>query len=176
MNAEIMTMEQISRLIRDVADFPKKGILFKDITPVLENAEAFQSLAKNLAARVSPQTDKLVAIESRGFILGAAVAQHCGCGLVLVRKPGKLPRETLRETYALEYGTDSLEIHRDALKAGDRVTLIDDVLATGGTAAAVEKLCANLGAQVLGSLFMMEIDFLKGRTKLSNPLVSLLNV
>ena len=112
----------------------------------------------------------------RGFILGAAVAQHCWCGLVLVRKPGKLPRETVRETYDLEYGTDSLEMHKNALKPGDRVTIIDDVLATGGTAAAVEKLCLRLGAQVLGSVILMEIEALNGRAKLQNPLVSLIAI
>ena len=169
-----MTIDQIHRLIRTVPDFPKPGIQFKDITPILENSEAFLSLAQILADQVVQQTNKLVAIESRGFILGAAVAQHCQCGLVLVRKPGKLPRETVRESYELEYGTDSLEMHKDALKPGDRITIIDDVLATGGTASAVEKLCLRLGAQVLGSVFLMEIEALKGRAKLTSPSVSLI--
>ncbi len=171
-----MTIDQINRLVLTVPDFPKKGISFKDITPILENSEAFLSLAKLMAERIHKNTDKLIAIESRGFILGAAVAQHCGCGLVLVRKPGKLPRETVRETYDLEYGTDSLEMHKNALKPGDRVTIIDDVLATGGTAAAVEKLCLRLGAQVLGSVILMEIEALNGRAKLQNPLVSLIAI
>ncbi len=171
-----MNIDQISRLIKTVPDFPKKGIQFKDITPVLENGEAFKALAKLIAENIHKSTDKLVSIESRGFILGAAVSQHLSCGLVLVRKPGKLPRETVRESYALEYGTDSLEIHKDALKPGDRVTIVDDVLATGGTASAVEKLCNHLGAQVLGSVFMIEIEFLKGRTKLAHPALSLISV
>jgi adenine phosphoribosyltransferase len=171
-----LSMQEIQRLIRDVPDFPKAGIVFKDITPVLENAEAFRSLAQHLAEKVHPQVDKLVAIESRGFILGAAVAQHINAGLVIVRKPGKLPRETVRENYALEYGTDSLEVHKDALKPGDRIVILDDVLATGGTAAATEKLCERLGAQVLGSVFLMELVFLKGRDRLKNPNISLLQI
>ncbi|MCB0350904.1 MAG: adenine phosphoribosyltransferase [Bdellovibrionales bacterium] len=169
-----MTVDQISRLIRTVANFPKPGVNFKDITPVLENSEAFRALSKHLAEKVNPQTDKLVAIESRGFILGAAVAQHLSCGLVIVRKPGKLPRETIREDYVLEYGSDSVEIHKDSLKPGDRVTIIDDVLATGGTASAVEKLCEKAGAQVLGSIFMMSIESLDGKSKLTYPNQSLL--
>lgn len=171
-----MNLEQIHRMIKTVSDFPKKGIQFKDITPVLENGEAFRSLAKLLAEKVNPASTKLISIESRGFILGAAVAQQLGCGMVLVRKPGKLPRETVKESYALEYGTDSLEVHKDALKPGDKVTIIDDVLATGGTAGAVEKLCAHLGAEVLGSVFLMEIEFLNGRSKLTRPNVSLMKV
>jgi adenine phosphoribosyltransferase len=150
--------------------------MFKDITPILENGEAFLSLSKIIAEKVSKQTDKLVAIESRGFILASAVAQQLGCGMVLVRKPGKLPRETVKESYELEYGTDSLEMHKEALKPGDRVTIIDDVLATGGTAAAVERLCSHLNAQVLGSVFLMEIEFLKGRSKLQNPASVLIGV
>lgn len=171
-----MNIDQISRLIKTVPNFPKPGVSFKDITPILENSEAFLSLSKIMAECIFKPTDKLIAIESRGFILGAAVAQHCGCGLVLVRKPGKLPRETVRESYALEYGTDTLEVHKDSLKPGDRVTIVDDVLATGGTAAAVEKLCLQLGAQVLGSVILMEIEALKGRAKLQSPLVSLIKV
>jgi adenine phosphoribosyltransferase len=128
-----------------------------------------------MAEHVHPSTNKLVAIESRGFILGAAVAQHLSCGLVLVRKPGKLPRPTIRENYLLEYGSDSLEIHADSLTKEDNVTIIDDVLATGGTASAVEKLCHTLGANVLGSLFLLEILALEGRKKLTQPTQSLFN-
>ena len=171
-----MTLEQIHRLILDVPDFPKPGIVFKDITPILENSEAFKSLATLMAEQVSPQTTKLVAIESRGFILGAAIAQHTSAGMVIVRKPGKLPRETVRKTYALEYGQDSLEIHKGALKPGDRVTIVDDVLATGGTARAVEEMCIAIGAQVVGHLFLMEIEFLKGRTKLHSPTKSMIQL
>jgi adenine phosphoribosyltransferase len=169
-----MTTEQLQRLILEVPNFPKPGIIFKDITPILLNGEAFRELTRLLAERVPPHTDKLVAIESRGFILGAAVAQHLGCGMVVVRKPGKLPRETITESYQLEYGTDSLQIHKDALKPGDRVTIIDDVLATGGTAAAVERLCDRLGAQVLGALFLMEIAPLNGRSQLKSQVISCL--
>jgi adenine phosphoribosyltransferase len=172
----MMTMNEISRLIRDVPNFPKPGVVFKDITPVLENAEAFRSLAQHLAEKIHPQTDKIVAMESRGFILGAAVSQHLKCGLVIVRKPGKLPRETVREDYDLEYGKDALEIHKDSLKPGDKVTILDDVLATGGTARATEVLCSKLGAQILGSLFLIELSFLNGREKLQNPAHSLLQV
>lgn len=169
-----MKIEEIRSLIREVPNFPKTGVMFKDITPILENAEAFRSLVGHLAECVSPDTTKLVAIESRGFILGAAVAQHLSCGLVIVRKPGKLPRPTVRETYDLEYGTDSVEVHQDSLLPSDKVTIIDDVLATGGTAAAVENLCDHLGAKVLGSVFFMELTFLKGRGRLRYPAKSLL--
>lgn len=171
-----MTLEQIHRLILDVPDFPKPGIVFKDITPILENAEAFKSLAKLMANEVHLQTTKLVSIESRGFILGAAVCQHFDAGMVIVRKPGKLPRETVEKTYALEYGSDTLHMHKGSLKPGDRVTIIDDVLATGGTARAVEEMCQQAGAQVVGHLFLMEIEFLKGRTRLQSPSKSLISL
>jgi adenine phosphoribosyltransferase len=169
-----MQIQQITDLIRVVPNFPKPGVAFKDITPILENAKAFQGLIARLAERVHPSTQKLVAIESRGFILGSAVAQQLGCGLVIVRKPGKLPGETVRESYSLEYGTDAIEVHKSSLAAGDKVTIIDDVLATGGTAAAAERLCKRLGAQVLGSVFFIELGFLSGRKKLSAPVESLL--
>ncbi|MEQ1665238.1 MAG: adenine phosphoribosyltransferase [Bdellovibrionales bacterium] len=170
-----MKIDAIQKMIREVPNFPKEGVLFKDITPILEDGKAFQSLAKIMAEHVHPSTNKLVAIESRGFILGAAVAQHLSCGLVLVRKPGKLPRPTIRENYLLEYGSDSLEIHADSLTKDDQITIIDDVLATGGTASAVEKLCHKLGANVLGSLFLLEILALEGRKKLTQPSQSLFN-
>ncbi len=171
-----MTLEYIHQLIRDVPDFPKPGIVFKDITPILEHGEAFGALTRHLAERVPTNVNKIVAIESRGFILGSAVAQHLRCGLVIVRKPGKLPRATLRESYDLEYGSDALEVHEDALRLGDRVVVMDDVLATGGTAAAAERLCERIGAQVLTSVFLMEIEALCGREKLKNPFVSLIRV
>lgn len=171
-----MTIDQVQRLIRDVTDFPKPGIVFKDITPVLENKDAFQALILLLAEKIHPQTTHIVAIESRGFILGAALAQKMNLGLVLVRKPGKLPRDTFKKSYTLEYGTDSLEMHKDSLKAGDRVCIVDDVLATGGTAQAVEELCLMAQAQVLGHLFLMEISFLKGALKLKAPPQSLLSI
>lgn len=171
-----MTLDDINSLIRDVPNFPKPGILFKDITPILEHGEAFSTLIRHLVDKIPADTNKLVAIESRGFILGAAMAQHLRCGLVLVRKPGKLPRTTFRETYTLEYGSDALEVHEDALTADDRVVLVDDVLATGGTAAATERLCERNGAQVLNSVFLMEIEALRGREKLRYPSVALIQV
>ncbi len=171
-----MTIEKISALIKDVHDFPKPGIVFKDITTVLENGDAFRALAKLLAEKIDPRTTKLVAIESRGFILGAAVAQLMKAGMVVVRKPGKLPRATNKKSYALEYGQDTVEMHKDSLVAGDLVTIIDDVLATGGTAAAVEELCRMSGAKISGHVFLMEIEGLSGREKLQSPVTSLLKV
>jgi len=172
----MLSLTEIQRLIIDVPDFPKPGVVFKDITPILENAEAFKSLSLHFAERVSPQANKIVAIESRGFILGAAISQHLNVGLVIARKPGKLPRQTIRETYQLEYGEDSLEIHKDALRPGDKIVIVDDVLATGGTARAAEALCEKSGAVVLGSVFLMELGFLKGRDKLKNQMQSLILV
>lgn len=168
-----MTIEQVCSLIQEVKNFPRDGVNFKDMTPVLEDAKAFRSLTRHMAERVHPQTEKIVAIESRGFILGAAVAQHLSCGLVLARKPGKLPRATEKETYDLEYGSDSLEIHKGALRPGEKVTIIDDVLATGGTAGAAERLCSKFGAEVLGSVFFIEIPGLGGRQRLFSPVESL---
>lgn len=171
-----MTIEKVKALIRDVPDFPKPGIMFKDISPVLEDGEAFRTMAKLLADKIDPRTTKLVAIESRGFILGAAVAQHLKAGMVIVRKPGKLPRETVKKTYALEYGEDAVEMHKDALNGDDLVTIIDDVLATGGTAHAVEQLCRKSGARISGHVFLMELEFLKGREKLQAPVTSLIKI
>lgn len=171
-----MTIEKVKALIRDVPDFPKPGIMFKDISPVLEDGEAFRAMAKLLADKIDPRTTKLVAIESRGFILGAAVAQHLKAGMVIVRKPGKLPRETVKKTYALEYGEDAVEMHKDALNGDDLVTIIDDVLATGGTAHAVEQLCRESGARISGHVFLMELEFLKGREKLQAPVTSLIKI
>jgi adenine phosphoribosyltransferase len=171
-----MTIEAIEKLIITVSDFPKKGVQFKDITPVLQNSQAFKSLSRHFAEKIPQDVTQIVAIESRGFILGCGVAQYCNAGIVLARKPGKLPRATIKETYALEYGTDSLELHYDSFKKGEKIVIIDDVLATGGTAAAVEALCHKAGAQVVQSLFLMEIDFLNGAKKLKNPHFSFLHV
>lgn len=171
-----MSVESIQRLIRDVPDFPKPGILFKDITPVLANAEAFAALAAHLADIVPSDTTKLASIESRGFLLGAAVAQRLGLGLVLIRKPGKLPYSTFSHSYDLEYGKDTLQIHVDALSPADKVCILDDVLATGGTAQAAEILCRETGAEVVGLSFMMELGFLNGRAKLQAPVQSLIQL
>lgn len=164
-----MTMTEIQKLIRDVPDFPKPGILFKDITPVLSNPKAFQSMISHLAELVPPHATRIASIESRGFILGAAVAMKRNLGMVLIRKPGKLPYATLSHSYELEYGKDTLQIHVDALDANDHVCIVDDVLATGGTAMAAETLCLETGATVCGFAFLMELGFLKGKSKLKAP-------
>src|SRR6185436_10487588 len=153
--------------IRHVPDFPKPGILFYDITTLLRDPRGFATTIERLS---EPYTQAgiaaVVGIESRGFILGAAVAQRLGTGFIPVRKPGKLPSRTLQETYALEYGTDSLEVHEDAVSGGQRVLIVDDVLATGGTAAAVAALVQRLGATLHGSAFLIELEFLGGRSRL----------
>jgi adenine phosphoribosyltransferase len=154
--------------IRDVPDFPKPGIVFKDITPLLGDAPLFRvslDLLSVLCGDLRP--DKVVAIESRGFILGGALALRLGAGFVPVRKPGKLPWKARRASYALEYGTDTLEIHDDALASGERVLIVDDVIATGGTAAAVAELVASFGAKIEGFAFLVELGFLDGREKLA---------
>lgn len=167
--------EQFARRILAIPDFPEKGVLFRDITPVLAHAEAFQAMSLAMASQVFPGTTKLVAIESRGFILASAMAQHLNVGVVLARKPGKLPRKVLSQSYDLEYGKDRLEIHCDDLSESDSVTLIDDVLATGGTAQAAEKLIMQTKAQLLGSVFLIELEALQGKKKLSTPYHSLLS-
>ncbi|MDX8388407.1 MAG: adenine phosphoribosyltransferase [Ghiorsea sp.] len=162
--------------IRNIPDFPKKGINFKDISPLLANGEAFSACTSELACHMPENIDAIVGIESRGFLFGAALAQQTGVGFVPIRKPGKLPAETHAIEYELEYGTDTLEIHRDALGQGQRVVVIDDLLATGGTAAATVKLVEKLGAKVEACLFVVELDFLEGRTKLgSTPTHSILH-
>jgi adenine phosphoribosyltransferase len=160
-------MEHLKKVIRNVPDFPKKGILFYDITTLLKDGPSFQEVIHTLAERyLDKKIDLVVGIESRGFIFGAALASHLGIGFVPVRKPGKLPAETLKMTYDLEYGQDSLEIHRDAIQPGLRVLLIDDLLATGGTAAAVLKMIKELGGVVAEVAFLVELEFLSGRKKL----------
>lgn len=167
MSFKKLTLEAIQELIVDVPDFPKVGITFKDITQILSSGEAFQSLTQHFSDVIPDGTTKLVAVESRGFIFASAVAHHLGIGMVLVRKPGKLPRETYSYSYELEYGQDTLELHKSDLTDNDKVIVIDDILATGGTASAVENLCALSGAQILGHRFLMEIESLKGREKLN---------
>jgi adenine phosphoribosyltransferase len=164
--------------LRDVPDFPKPGIVFKDLTPLLADVEAFRFAVDALAERVAERSvEKVVGVEARGFIFASAVAYRLGSGLVPVRKPGKLPWRTASETYELEYGTDSLEIHEDAISPGDDVYVIDDVLATGGTAAATCRLVERLGGRVAGAGFVVELGFLSGRAKLPDyDVVSLITV
>lgn len=162
-----MTVDDLARQIRDVPDFPKKGILFKDITTLLKDPTAFRAAVDRLADRFADQeVDLVVGIESRGFIFGGAVAYKLGAGFVPVRKPGKLPAKTLKEEYALEYGTDAVEIHTDAIRPGQRVLVIDDLLATGGTMAATCRLMEKLDATVVAVAFLIELTFLAGRDKL----------
>jgi len=155
------------RLIRDVADFPHEGIVFKDITPVLQDAEAFREvLDRMLDYARSRQADAVAGVESRGFIFAAPLAVALGVSFVPVRKLGKLPGETVRVEYALEYGTNTVEVQKDALRPGQRVLIVDDLLATGGTSAAAAELVERLGGEVAGMLFMVELGFLNGRAAL----------
>lgn len=171
-----LTIEQMAKLIRDVPDFPKPGILFKDITPLLSNGPALDAMATHLAKLVPQNTTRLASIESRGFILGTAVAMKLGLGLALIRKPGKLPSSTFSHSYDLEYGKDTLQIHVDALTSQDQVCIVDDVLATGGTASAAEALCLQTGATVTGFAFLMELGFLEGRHRLKAKSQSLIRL
>jgi adenine phosphoribosyltransferase len=160
-------VETIRAAIRDIPDFPKPGILFKDITPLLGNGPLFAKTIDLLAERYRDQrVDTILGIESRGFIVGAALAYNLGAGFCIVRKPGKLPYETHSASYALEYGNDALEIHIDAIPAHGRVVIADDLIATGGTAAATAHLVSKLGATVVECAFVIELSFLKGREKL----------
>lgn len=157
----------IDSYIRDVPDFPKKGIVFKDITPLLKNPEGLKYTAKVLSDFANDAAvDVVVGMESRGFIFGPMLAEQLNAGFVPVRKPGKLPSDKISEAFALEYGSDTLEIHVDAIKKGDRVLIHDDVIATGGTAKAVCKLVERLGGEVVQLNFLIELEFLKGRTQL----------
>ncbi len=162
-------MEELKKLIREVPDWPKPGILFYDLTTLLQDAEGLRAVLDNLASHYSSQKIDVVAgIEARGFIIAPALAYQLGAGFVPMRKPNKLPWRTSSVTYALEYGTDSLEIHEDAVQPGQRVLLCDDLLATGGTAAAGVQLLRQLGAEVAGVGFAVELTFLRGREKLPN--------
>jgi adenine phosphoribosyltransferase len=159
--------EPLKRLIREVPDFPKKGILFYDITTLLKDNLGFATLIDALSEYYLPQkVDLVLGIEARGFIFGPALAYRLNAGFVPVRKPGKLPSATAKAEYELEYGSNTLEIHTDAIEKGQRVIIVDDLLATGGTAAATAKLATSLGAQVTGLGFVVELDFLSGRKKL----------
>ncbi|MCA1831528.1 MAG: adenine phosphoribosyltransferase [Actinomycetota bacterium] len=161
---------QIARLrasVRDVPDFPKPGIMFKDITPLLADEVCFSTVIDLIVAHFGRGTvDKVVGIEARGFIVASPVAYHFGAGFVPVRKAGKLPWDTRSESYALEYGEETLEIHADAIKPGERVAIVDDVLATGGTASATAKLIEGIGGIVYGLAFIIELGFLHGRKQL----------
>jgi len=160
-------MEDLKNIIRDVPDFPKKGIIFKDITTLLQDAKSYQRMIDLLSHRyVGQRIDKVVGVEARGFIIGSALAYKLGAGIVLVRKPGKLPSETFSKTYDLEYGTDTLEIHKDAIKPGERVLIADDLLATGGTMSAVVDMVQSMGGEIVECCFMAELDFLDGCKRL----------
>lgn len=160
----------IQKYIRDIPDFPRKGILFKDITPLLAHPNALKAAIRGMAEPFHEhRPDLVIGVESRGFIFGPAVATHLGCGFAPVRKPGKLPHTTESHSYELEYGKDTLEIHVDAAKPGDRILIVDDLVATGGTAEAAAKLAEKLGAQVIGYSFLIELTFLQGRLKLGDP-------
>jgi adenine phosphoribosyltransferase len=154
--------------IRDVPDFPTEGIVFKDLMPLLADPQYFAETIRRLGEWAGPrEPDLILGAEARGFIFGGALAYSLGAGFIAARKPGKLPRETVEATYALEYGTDSLQVHRDAVPAGARVIVLDDVLATGGTARAKIELVEGLGGIVAGVLFVIELDFLNGRERLA---------
>jgi adenine phosphoribosyltransferase len=169
-------MDEFKKLIREVPDFPKPGILFYDITTLLKDKTGFKNVIDAMSEKLAPhRPDLVLGIEARGFIFAPALAYHLGAGFVPVRKPKKLPAATERITYDLEYGTDTLEIHKDAIKPGSRVIIADDLLATGGTAAAAVRLVENLGGKVSGVAFVIELEFLKGREKLKgHEVVSLI--
>lgn len=172
-----MSPEEIKALVKDVPDFPKPGIVFKDITPLLSNAAAFAAITDHMAARArAHEADGILAIESRGFIFGAALADRVRLPLHLVRKRGKLPRETVSVEYDLEYGTDHVEVHADVVAADRRYLIVDDVIATGGTAAAVAELVNRQGGSVAACLFVLELSFLNGRALLTDQTIDSLIV
>ena len=157
----------LAAFIRDVPDFPQEGIMFKDITPLLKDPSAFDAAVEALSAPyVSTPPDLIVAVEARGFLFATPMARTLGCGFAPVRKLGKLPAQTASREYELEYGVDEVQIHVDAISTGDRVLVVDDLLATGGTAAATVELVESLGGEVAGLAFLIELDFLNGRAKL----------
>ena len=159
--------QQLKNLIREIPDFPKPGILFYDITTLLRNTEGLETLLRELTSPFEKERpDLVVGIEARGFIFGAAIASRLGAGFVPVRKPNKLPAETVSVSYDLEYGQDTLEVHRDAIEPGQRILVVDDLLATGGTAAATCRLVEQLGGEISALAFAVELTFLKGRAKL----------
>ena len=169
-------MNNLKTLIRDIPNFPKKGIIFKDITTLLKEGERFKEAIDEISnSYLSKKIDVVVGIESRGFIIGAAIAYRLQAGIVLIRKKGKLPWHTHQATYELEYGTDTLEIHQDAIKPGEKVLIVDDLLATGGTAGAAINLVESLKGQIVGITFLIELTFLKGREQIKDyPIFSLI--
>ena len=161
--------DYIKSVIRTVPDWPEQGVNFRDITPLLQNSAAFRKLIDSFVHRYQEMNlDAIAAIDARGFIIGAPLAYELGCSFVPVRKKGKLPHKTIEENFSLEYGEDTVAIHEDALKPGARVLLLDDLLATGGTAAAAAKLVSKVGAEIVEIGFLIELDFLKGREKLGD--------
>ena len=163
-----MSIERLKNAIRDIPDFPRKGILFKDITPLIAEPELFKLAVDTLASRhAESRIDRVCVVESRGFLFGSAVAYRLGAGIVPIRKKGKLPHETLEAAYDLEYGTATLQVHVDAFEPGTRVLLIDDLLATGGTAEASARLIEQLGGKIIEIQFLIELAFLNGREKIS---------
>ncbi len=165
----VVDCSSLKQLIREVPDFPKKGILFYDITTLLKDKLGFAKLIDALSENyIGKEIDLVLGMEARGFIFGPALAYRLNAGFVPVRKPGKLPAETVKISYDLEYGSTSLEVHKDAIRKGQRVLIVDDLLATGGTAVATADLAQGLGADIAGLAFVVELDFLKGREKLSS--------
>jgi adenine phosphoribosyltransferase len=162
-----VTVDELKQRIRDIPDFPKAGILFRDITPLLADGVAFRQAIDRIGERyVRQEIDVVVGVEARGFVIGSALAYKLGAGTVLVRKPGKLPYKTHRSGYALEYGTDALEIHQDAIRPGQRVLIADDLLATGGTISATVNLVQQLGGSIVELAFLIELCDLQGRQRL----------
>lgn len=160
-------MDQLKKTIRDIPDFPKKGILFKDITTLLSDPVSFQRAVDLIGHRyVDKDIDLVVGVEARGFVMGAALAYKLGAGVVLVRKPGKLPYKTHKASYELEYGVDELEIHQDAIESGQKILIADDLLATGGTVSAVIELIEKMGGKIVECAFLVELNSLRGRKRL----------
>ncbi len=170
-------LQYVREHVREVPDFPKKGILFLDVTTIVKDAKAFDLCIEYLAENFKDEKiDYIAGIESRGFIFGAALANKLKVGFIPIRKPNKLPAETIKETYSLEYGTDTIEMHSDAVKEGDRVLVIDDLLATGGTAVAACNLIKRAGAQVVAAAFIIELEPLKGKEKIENTGVKVVSM
>lgn len=170
-----MTPEEILSHIRDVPNFPKEGIIFKDITTALNNPTVFNAIIENMYNAVkSLNINHIAAIESRGYLFGAPLAYKMGVGLVIIRKPGKLPYKTIKEEYSLEYGTDALEIHEDAIKKGENILVIDDLLATGGTIKAANRLIKKAGGNVSANLFLIELTELSAASNIGSPVISII--